>query len=239
MGRLTAHHTLNLLACQGLVLQKTLRQTLELFLILLNDLQRPVIAVLDELLHLLLHHLFGVGRHREATGVASIALSRFGIVDVAHLVRHAPLQDHGTRQRAGLLNIPSRAIRHRVGPILVDFRRLARHGHGKTLVAFVLEHIQAVHLGQAHHHTQRAAARNDRGLIDRIAFGQQMTDQSVTRFVIGRHFLLLGRHDHAAPLWPHHHFVLGGFKVEHRHETPPNTGRRKGRLVHKVRQIST
>ena len=118
------------------------------------------------------------------------------IVDVADLVRHAPAHDHRARQLAGLLDIARRTIRHLIFTVFDDLSRFARHRHRQTLVTFIAEHIEPVHLRQAHHHTQRTTARNDRGLINRIAFRHRDPDHRVARLMIGGHFLLRVGHNH-------------------------------------------
>ena len=117
--------------------------------------------------------------------------------------------------------------------------RLTRHGHCQTLVAFVFEHVEAIHFWKAHYHAQGTAAWNNRGLINRITFRQCHPNQCVTSFVVGSHLFLFCRHNHAAALGPHHDLIFGRFKIIHRDETATDTCSSQCRLIHKVRQIRT
>ena len=99
--------------------------------------------------------------------------------------------------------------------------------------------VEAVDLGQADHHTQRAAAWNDRGLVDRITLRQREPHDGVSRLVIGCLFLLIVGQDHGAAFRAHHHLVLGIFKIRHGHEATSDTGGHQGGLVHKVGEIGT
>ncbi len=99
--------------------------------------------------------------------------------------------------------------------------------------------IQTIHFRQANHHSQCATARDDRRLIDRIAFWQVQADNSMTGFVIGGLFLLVRRQHHAAALGTHHDLVFGVLEIFHGHEPPTDTGRHQCGLVHEVCQIST
>ena len=121
----------------------------------------------------------------------------------------------------------------------MDLGRFARHGHGQTLVAFVLEHVQTVHFRQAHHHAQRTTTWNNRRLIDRIAFGQQHANQRVTGLVIGCHFLLCSRHHHGAAFGTHHDLVLGALEIEHHDKATAQTCGAQSRFVHKVCKVRT
>ena len=66
-----------------------------------------------------------------------------------------------------------------------------------------------VALGQAHDHAQRAAARDDRRLVDRVRSRLVDRDDRVARLVIGGHLLLVLGHHHRPALGAHHDLVLG------------------------------
>ena len=196
------------------------------------------IALVDHPLHFLFDQLLGLGRDRKsARAVAGIPLVRHLIVDVADLVGHPPAQHHGPRQTAGLLDIARGAVRHLTGTVFENLGRLAGHGHGQLLLALRLVPVQAVDLGQADHHAKRLAARNDRSLIDWVAFGQGHAHNRMAGLVVSGLFLLFGGQNHRPALGPHHHLVLGAFKVFHDHEPPPDTRRRQRRFVHQIGQI--
>ena len=185
----------------------------------------------------LLDQFLGRGRNREAAGIAGIALMRLGIVDVADLVGHAPPHHHGAGQLAGLLDVAGGAVRHAFLAILDDLGGLAGHGHGQLLLGLVLVEVQAVHFRQGHHHPKRAAARDDRGLVDRIALRQRQPDDGVARLVIGGQALFFLVHRHGAALRAHQHLVLGVLEVAVRDHAPVLAGRGQRRLVDQVRQI--
>ena len=77
----------------------------------------------------------------------------FGVVNITDFVRHAPTQHHCARQLACLLDVTSRTVGNLIFTVLDNLCRFAGHRHRQTLVAFVLEHVQPVHLRQAHDHT--------------------------------------------------------------------------------------
>ena len=61
----------------------------------------------------------------------------------------------------------------------------------------------------------------------------------MAQLVIGGQPLLLLGHDHGAALRPHHHLVLGGLEVDHRHHALAGAGGEQGRLVDDVGEIGT
>ena len=72
----------------------------------------------------------------------------------------------------------------------------------------------AVGFRQVHRDAERAPARNDRHLIDRIVIRDAHADDRVARLMVGRELALLVAHDHRAPLGAHHDLVLGLLEVE-------------------------
>jgi len=110
--------------------------------------------------------------------------------------------------------------------------------------ADLVQHVLAVvavtiALGQAHGDTQSTAARNDGDLVHRIALGQQLANEGVTRLVISRVATLVFRHDHALALRAHENFVFGFLKVLHFHNAGIAASRHKGRFVAQIGQIGT
>ena len=237
MQRFPRDHLADFVARQRFVFQQALGQTFEIVRLFGQHAVSRVIAFVDQTLHFGLDQRLGIGRYREARRVALIAFMRFGIVDVADSIRHAPAHHHGPCQGAGLLNIARRSRRYAFGTILDDFGGLAGHRHRDLLLAFILVHVQPVHFGQADDHAQGTAARDDRGFVDRIAFGHVHADNGVTGLVIGGLFLLIGGQHHRPALGPHHHLVLGAFEIVHRDKAPAHARRRQRRLVHQVHQI--
>ena len=160
------------------------------------------------------------------------------IVNIANRIRHPPAQNHRPGQCRYLLNIPRRPVGDPLFTVFNNFSGFPGHAHGDLLGDLILEIVELVHLGQAHHHAKCTAARNDRGLINRVAFRQLDPDNRMAGFVIRRHFLLLFGQHHRAPLGPHHHLILGEFKILHGHIALAGARRRQRRLVDQVGQIS-
>ncbi len=75
--------------------------------------------------------------------------------------------------------------------------------------------------------------------MNRIAFGQQLADQGVARFVVGRVAALFLRHDHALALWAHEDLVFGLLEVLHLDHAGVAARRHQGRLVAQVGQVGT
>ena len=84
---------------------------------------------------------------------------------------------------------------------------------------------------------ERAAARNDGHLVDRIVLGNADAHDGVAGLVIGGHALLGFGHDHRAPLGAHHDLVLGALELLHRHQALVGARREQRRLVDEIRQI--
>jgi hypothetical protein len=95
----------------------------------------------------------------------------------------------------------------------------------------------AVALGQAHDHAQRAAARDDRGLVDRVRSGLEDRDDGVTGLVVGGHLLFFFGHDHRAALGAHHHLVLGVLELAHGDKALVAARGQQGGLVDEVGKI--
>ena len=241
MRRFAFHDAFDLFAGKGFVFQQALCQTFEFFLMVSDHFKGTVVTFVDDALHFGFDQFLG-GRRNAEPACAAIGLITgccFGIIDVPDLVRHTHAHHHAACQLAGLHDIAHRARGDSLSAVLENFCRFARHGHGDLLFGFVLEHLQLVHFGQAHHHAQSTATRNDRRLIDRITFRQLDPDDGVTGFVVGGLFLLVLRQDHRAAFRPHHDLVFGGFEIHHRNKATAHACRGQGGLVHKVRQIGT
>src|SRR3546814_9908235 len=72
-----------------------------------------------------------------------------------------------------------------------------------------------VALGQVHGHAQRAAARDDGDLVDRVVLGHQAADDGVAGLVVGGERLLFLAHRHRAALGAHHDLVARLVEVVH------------------------
>ena len=91
---------------------------------------------------------------------------------------------------------------------------------------------------QAHGHAQSATPRNHRHLVHRVAFRQQLAEQSMARLMVGRVAALTLGHDHALALRTHQNFVFGLLEVLHFHHTGTAPRCHQCRFVAKVGQVS-
>ena len=123
------------------------------------------------------------------------------------------------------------------GPKMISSAARPAHRHGQLGQQLGLAFRVAVALRQAHHQTQRSPARNDRRLVDRIAFRLMHGAQRMAALVVGGHPLLgLGHHERTS-LSAHHHLVLGCLEFRHRDHALAHARRQQRCLVHEVRQI--
>ena len=95
----------------------------------------------------------------------------------------------------------------------------------------------AIGLRQVPGEPERAAARNDGHLVDRIVFGDREADDRVPGLVVGGHLLLVVGHDHRAALRAHVDLVLGALELVHADDALVGACREQRRLVHQVGQI--
>ena len=117
------------------------------------------------------------------------------------------------------------------------FGDAAAHHDGEPRGHLLERHRQLVALGQLHHHAERAAARNDRRLVDRIGRDDVEADDGVAALVIGgQHLLFLG-HDERLALGAHHHLVLGFLELGLRHHALVAPRGHQRRLVDEVHQV--
>ncbi len=97
----------------------------------------------------------------------------------------------------------------------------------------------AIGFRQEHRHAQRAAARDDGDLVDRIVLGHRQADDGVTGLVIRGELLLLLVHDHGAALGAHHDLVLGALELVHRHRAAVGTSGEQRSFVDEVGEVGT
>ena len=111
------------------------------------------------------------------------------------------------------------------------------HHDGEARGHLLAAHRQLVALRQLHDHAERAAARNDGGLVHRIGGLDVERDDGVAAFVIGGQHLLFVGHDQRLALGAHHHLVLGVLELGLRHHALVAARRHQGRLVDQVGQV--
>ena len=91
--------------------------------------------------------------------------------------------------------------------------------------------------GQLLGEAERAAARDDRHLVERIGAGQEIGHEGVAGLVVGDGLLLLLGDDHRAPLHAHQDLVLGVLEVDHLDDLLVLARGEERRLVHQVGQV--
>ncbi len=96
-----------------------------------------------------------------------------------------------------------------------------------------------VALGQVHGHAQRAAARNDRHLVDRVVLGHDATDDRMASLVVGGELLLVVAHRHRTALGAHHDLVARLVEVVHADVLRVLAGGKQRRLIDQVGQVGT
>ena len=212
---------------------------MELVLLLAEDVLRALEPAFDQFLDFGVDQLVGFRAAHGARGLAhaEIAFLAFLVLQRAQLVAHAPFGDHVAREIGGILDIARRPARNLVVSEDDLFRHAPAHRNRQVRMHLVAVVGIAVAFGQAHHHAQRAAARNDGRLVDRVRRRLVEADQRVACLVIGGHLLLVLGHYHAAPFGTHHDLVLGVFEFLHRDQALVAARRQQGGLVAQVRQI--
>ena len=212
---------------------------MHLVLVVFNQLARQGILLVDDAAHLAVHllqrglaHIVGFGHRPPQKHFAFI----FGVDHGAQRFGHAVACHHVTGQGRGTLKVIAGTSGHLVhehffgDPAPEQHADLAQH---EFLVVTV-----AVLCRQAHRHAQGTATRDDGDLVNRVALGQHLAEQRMTRLVVGRVFALFLRHDHAFALGAHQDLVLGLFKVLHFHRAGTAAGGHQRRFIAQVGQIS-
>ena len=91
--------------------------------------------------------------------------------------------------------------------------------------------------GKLHHHAECAAARNDRGLVDRIGRDDVEADDGVAALVVGRQQLLFLGHNERLALGAHHHLVFCFLELGLGHHPLVAAGGGQRGLVDEVHQV--
>ncbi len=130
---------------------------------------------------------------------------------------HAELRDHATGDVRRLLDVLRRAGRHLLGPEHQLLGHPAAIRHTEPRLDGLLGVFVQLLFRQIGRESQRAAARNDRDLVQRVGARHREAHQGVPRLVIGNEPpLLVGEHA-AFPLEAQHHLVLGILEILHVH----------------------
>src|SRR4051812_25127932 len=185
--RAARHDVADLLGVDRLPLEQRLRHHLDLVAVLLDQVARHAVLLVDDAADLAVDLLHGRFRHVLVRGHGAAEEHLALVLAVNHrpeLVGHAPLGHHAARHVGRLLEVVARAGGHLVHE---DFLGDAPAEHHGDLVQAPLAIVAiAVGLRQRHRHAERAAARDDRHLVDRIALRQHRADQGMAGLVIRR-----------------------------------------------------
>ena len=200
-----------------------------------------VIAAFDQPADFRIDLLCGFIGHcrRLAHTIAQIAVLPLFILQRAKLVRHAPLRHHVAGKAGRILDVARCAAAHLVVAEHQFLGDAAAHADSKVGVHLVAVIAVIIAFGQAHHHAQCAAARNDGGLVDRVRCRFMNGNDGMACLMKGGHALFVFGHHHRLALGAHHHLVFGVFKFLHRNETFRTAGRKQSSLVHQIGKIST
>ena len=156
-------------------------------------------------------------------------------LDHADAVAHAVVGDHGAGRLRGLLDVVSGAGRRVAEHDLLG--DAATHAVDQIVEELVAGLVEAILGGHDHRVAQRATARQDRHLRDRIRVVQGGGGQGVAGLVVGGHGLVVVVHDAGALLRARDHAVDGlvdGALIDELHVRA--RGEQRG-LVEDVRQV--
>ena len=120
----------------------------------------------------------------------------FGVGEGTQFIGHAETRHHSARRTRCHLDVRHRARRDFLMAENQLLRDTPAKRHTNIGQHFFARDRELIALGQAHHHTERTAARNDRRLVNGIgAFDAERNDR-VTAFVIGGELLFFVGHCH-------------------------------------------
>ena len=122
--------------------------------------------------------------------------------------------------------VSSSLTRPPIRTAIIDFEVLARVG------VLVVDR-------ELHGHAQRAAARDDRHLVERVGVGDLERDQRVSGLVVGGDLLLFVRDDQRLALDAHQDLVFGDLEVVLHHRLAVLARREQRRFVDEVREIGS
>eukprot|EP01136_Pigoraptor_vietnamica_P033036 Opistho-1_new@95548 len=171
--------------------------------------------------------------------IAGEAVLRVAEVERAEHIRHAPFGDH----RAGEAGRLHDVVRSAGADLVIAedqlFGDAATERHGDVGVHLVAVIAVAVTLRQRLDHAERKAARDDRGLVDRIGGRLVREDQGVACLVIGGHPLLVLGHHHRPAFGAHQHLVARIVELARGNQPLALACGEQGRLVDEVGEIGT
>src|SRR5690606_20769035 len=200
------HDRVDLRHVAGLVLEQRLGPRVQLVQVLGEDGPGPVVGVVEDLAHLFVDPARGLVGHalvlRDRAAEEHLVLF-LAIGDRTEFGRQAPLGDHAAGHLGGALDVVGGAGGDLVGAEDQLFRHAAAVQRGQAAVQAFAGGAVAVALGQELGHAQRAAARDDRDLVDRVMIRHQAADDGVAGLVVGGIGLFFLAHGHRAALGAH------------------------------------
>src|SRR5208282_1742469 len=116
-------------------------------------------------------------------------LAVVAVGDHTEFVAHAPFGDHPARNAGGHFYVARVIAGDVIGAEDDLLGGAAAHRHHQLVDQFGAAGRVAITFGQAHHHAERAAARDDGGLVDRVAVGAVDRAERVAGLVVGGHLL--------------------------------------------------
>src|ERR1700683_722214 len=240
LRRPACHDVLQLALVEGFVLYERVGHEVQLVERLHENLPRALVVRLDHMANFLIDRMRGHVGHlfvlRDAAAEEYFP-GLFRIGQWPELVRQAPLGNHVARQIGGTFDVVGRTGGNR---IRAEYQLLgdaaAEQGRDRALQA-PLGVAVAVLLSEKLRDAQRAAARNDGDLVDRIVFRDGHADNGVARLVVGGHALLGLAHDHRAPFRAHHDLVLGALELVHADDAAIGARREQRRFVDEIGKI--
>jgi hypothetical protein len=215
-------------------LEQLVRERLHGLALLLDDLARGLVAAHHQRPDLVVHPARRLLAEPGRTAV--VVPGARGTLEVHRAERrHAELAHHLPRQLGGALDVVRGAARHLAQEQLLG--DAAAHQDGDLRLDERLGVRVSIRLRQLHRHAERATARDDRHLVQRIGVGQQRSHHGVARLVIGAGDALLLAHRHRLPLDAHQHLVARGVEVAPPHGGTAGPRRDERRLVDQVREV--
>ena len=208
--------------------------------VLLQQLLRAVVALVDDLPHFRVYVALrragngGVFGH----GMAQKDLAFVFLVGQGpHLFRETPFGHHVSRQEGGPFYVVAGARGHRVFPEDQALGDAPAEQRADLALQKLPGVAQPVLFGQKHGDAQGPPPGDDRHLVHGVVAGRQPPHNGVAGLVVGRELLLIVAHHHGAPFRAHHHLVLGALEFLHVHQFLVRPGREQSGLVDQIGQI--
>ena len=227
----------HLRAGDGLLLQQIGHHLVHVLTVFPDDVHGVGIALVQDILHGLVHSGGGVLRAVQTVAAVQILAAAGGQSHHAELVAHAEHGNHVPGHAGGLLDVLRGAVGHGVHHHFLG--GAATHGHsdlrhqlvpGPQLCLILLRHQQGV--------TQRALGVRDNGdLLDRFCVLLLVGHHGVTDLMVGHQLFLKFRQDAALFLRTGDNQLEGGQQVLLDHQLAALPDGPESGLIHKVGKV--